>query len=321
MEKQNSQRYNNPVIKKILSLSFTHTNYNLAQHTYYNIGGSADIALLPSNEEELIHAFKLFSLAETPKFIIGGGTNLLISDKGFRGLVLIIPRINKAKQIASHTYYIPAGAELSWLVENIMLPNNYDGVGALTGIPGTVGGALFMNAGTTNGSICEFAKEVIILTSTGKKIIPITPDLFSYRSQSFCNLNDLIIAGIFQFKYSHKDQKAIYQHYLERRRNHQPSGFCCGSVFKNPPGNHAGKLIESCGLKGTRYGGAVISEKHANFIINENNATFEDVLHLINLAKTEVLKKFGIELKEEVKILFEDGCLQHCPHISNINIR
>ncbi len=314
MEKQNFWTYNNPVIDKILSLPFTHTNYNLAPLTYYKIGGPADIAMLPENEEDLIQAYRLFSMTELPKLIIGGGTNLLISDKGFRGVVLILPKINEAQVVGEDTYYVSAGAELSRLVEDIMLPNNYEGVGALTGIPGTVGGALFMNAGTINGSICQFAKEVTVLTPSGKKIVNITPNLYSYRSQKFCNLNELIIGVIFKFEKSDKDQRSVYQHYIERRRINQPSGYCCGSVFKNPPGNHAGKLIEACGLKGKRYGGAVISEKHANFIMNEDNATFDDVLYLINLAKDEVLKRFGIELEEEVRIVFEDGCFQRCPH-------
>lgn len=311
--------YQDPIIDKILSLPFTQTNYLLGPHTYYHIGGPADIVMLPKDEKELIQAYQLFSIVNCPKFIIGGGTNLLISDKGFRGVILILPRSNEIRPIDKDTYYVFAGTELQWLVENIMLPNNYEGVGALTGIPGTVGGALFMNAGTTNGSICEFVKEVVLFTAEKKKNILITPDLYSYRSQKFCKMNELILGAIFKFERSPEDQRKIYEHYIQRRRTNQPQGYCCGSVFKNPPGYHAGKLIEECGLKGKRCGGAVISEMHANFIMNANNATFEDVMQLIELAKAEVKKRYGIQLEEEVRILFEDGCIQRCEHLEKRN--
>ncbi|MCX8064177.1 MAG: UDP-N-acetylmuramate dehydrogenase [Candidatus Hydrogenedentes bacterium] len=315
MEKQNLEKRRDPVIEKILALHFTRTNYLLAPHTYYNIGGPAEIAMLPESEADLIQAYQLFSLLDYPKLLIGGGTNLLISDRGFHGVVLFLPRLNDVSLMDKDTYYVFAGTELSWLVENILLPNNYEGVGALTGIPGTVGGALYMNAGTANGSICEFVKYVLLLTPGMKKVVSLDPSLYSYRSQEFCKLNELIAGAIFKFERSKEDQRAIYEHYTQRRREKQPQGYCCGSVFKNPPGYHAGKLIEECGLKGKRCGGAVISKKHANFIMNEGNATFKDVLCLIKLAKSEVYKRFNIELEEEVLIIFEDGCIRKCEHL------
>jgi UDP-N-acetylmuramate dehydrogenase len=126
--------------------------------------------------------------------------------------------------------------------------------------------------------------------------------LYSYRGQSFCPPSGLILGGHFKFEVAEENQQAIYDHYMDRRRRTQPKGNSCGSVFKNPPGQHAGRLIEACGLKGTRHGGAVISDMHANFIINDNDAKCTDILALIALAKKTVREKFGVELEEEVKI-------------------
>ncbi|MCA1902772.1 MAG: UDP-N-acetylmuramate dehydrogenase [Candidatus Hydrogenedens sp.] len=301
-------------LEEILSLRFVYRDYPLAPHTYYNIGGCADIAMIPINEEEMALAYRYFQEFSLPRFILGGGTNVLISDKGFRGLVLITCAYQQIQSLGGDRYYITSGVELQRIVKEIMLENNYEGVGALTGIPGTVGGALFMNAGTVNGCICEWAEEVHLLSSGGLRMVSMCPSLYSYRSQKFCSTEDLILGAVFHFRESDKDQRPIYEHYISRRKEKQPEGHCCGSVFKNPPNEHAGKLIEDCGLKGYRYGGAVISPVHANFIMNEGNASFNDVLYLIRLAKHKVLEKFNICLEEEVRIIFEDGCFQYCPH-------
>jgi len=300
--------------KELLSLPFCLTNYPLAPHTYYNIGGTADFVLIPKNEEETEQAYSLLKTTSCPHFVLGGGTNILISDKGFRGVILFTSQFKKFKELGDDRYFVSSGIELNWIVKEVLLKNNYEGVGALTGIPGSVGGALYMNAGTVNGYICDWVERVSLLTPNGKKEIYIKPELYSYRSQTFCSNKDVILSAIFHFKKANTNQNLIYEHYINRRKEKQPQGHCCGSVFKNPSGTHAGKLIEECGLKGTRHGGAIISPVHANFIVNENNAKFDDVFSLIQLAKTKVKEKFGIILEEEVRILFEDGCLQYCPH-------
>ncbi len=302
---------------KLMSLPFCYKDFLLAPHTYYKIGGPADFALIPGNEKELEQSYQILQQIFLPYFILGGGTNILISDKGFRGVILITSHYKEFKSLGNDRYFISGGTELDWVVKEILLKNNYKGVGALTGIPGTVGGALFMNAGTVNGCICEWTEKVFLLMPDGKKEIEMKSELYGYRSQKFCSMNELILGAIFHFKKSERDQQPIYEHYLQRRKEKQPQGYCCGSVFKNPSGFHAGKLIEECGLKGTRKGGAIISPTHANFIMNENNATFDDVLFLIHLIKKKVFEKFQITLEEEVRILYEDGCLQNCPHYKN----
>ncbi|MGC8737417.1 MAG: UDP-N-acetylmuramate dehydrogenase [Candidatus Hydrogenedens sp.] len=304
-----------PDYKSLLSsFSFFQSAYILAPHTYYKIGGPADFALIPQNETELKQSYQILQQISLPYFILGGGTNVLISDKGFRGVVLITSHHKEFKSLGNDRYFISGGVELDWVVREVLLKNNYEGVGALTGIPGTIGGALFMNAGTVNGSICDWAEKVFLFSRDGEKEIEIKPELYGYRLQKFCSMYELIYGAIFHFRKSDKNQLSVYEHYINRRKEKQPQGYCCGSVFKNPAGYHAGKLIEECGLKGIRKGGAVISPIHANFIINENNATFDDVLFLIQLIREKVYEKFNIKLEEEVHILFEDGCLQSCKH-------
>ncbi|HNR32186.1 MAG TPA: UDP-N-acetylmuramate dehydrogenase [Candidatus Hydrogenedentes bacterium] len=277
--------------------------YPLAPATLYNVGGPARLALLPRNEDECRAAYAWMLRQPERKLILGGGSNVLIADEGFPGVVLFTTGLKRLDDLGDHRYSIGSGHDLDFVVREIMLANNYDGVGALTGIPGSVGGAIYMNAGTVNGSTCQFMESVDILGPEGLAVIPMTPERYTYRGQNFCAPGDVILGGLFRFTVSDQDQRAIYDHYIARRLEKQPRGYCCGSVFKNPPGDHAGRLIEACGLKGARRGGAVISPMHANFIMNENNAGFDDIVGLIQLARSRVREQFGVELEPEVRII------------------
>lgn len=282
---------------------FSEEYYPLASHTLYNVGGPARLALLPRNEQEMQQAYAWLLKQPEAKLILGAGSNVLIADEGFPGIVLFTMGLRRLESFGDHRYYMGGGLELTRMVREILLPNNYEGVGALTGIPGSVGGALYMNAGTVNGSTCAYVESVDVLTPKGISTVLMTPALYGYRCQRFCAPGDVIMGAIFRFTPSEQDQREIFEHYIQRRLDKQPQGYCCGSVFKNPPNEHAGRLIESCGLKGARHGGAIISPKHANFIMNENHATFEDIMALIALAKNTVRDRFGIELEEEVRII------------------
>lgn len=282
---------------------FAKLNYPLAGCTLYNIGGPAKIALLPRTVEEVDAAYQWMLAQPGKKLILGGGSNVLINDAGFDGIVLFTTELLRMDDLGEHRYYVGSGRELDDMVQQIMLTHNYEGVGGFTGIPGSVGGAIYMNAGTVKGSTCEWMASVDVVKPSGVVTIPMTPELYSYRGQTFCAPGDVILGGTFQFAPSETDQQAIYNHYKQRRREKQPQGYCCGSVFKNPDGGHAGHLIESCGLKGTRRGGAIISPMHANFIMNEGEATFQDVVDLIGLAKERVASQHGVQLEEEVRII------------------
>lgn len=286
-----------------IPFNFSSTDYLLAPHTRYRIGGPAKIALFPQTLADLEAALCWLDAQNMPFIVIGGGTNMLIDDRGYPGCALFTTSMKTLEPLGQNTYRVGAGVVLGDLVRQIMLPNNYQGIGALTGIPGTVGGALFMNAGTANGSICQLVSTVTVVKKDGMKTVPMTEELYGYRGQTFCERSDIIAEASFAFVASERNETEVYEHYMQRRRETQPEGWCCGSVFKNPPGDHAGRLIEAAGLKGTRHNGAVISDKHANFIMNEDGASFEDVLYLITLVKDTIRERFGVELHEEVRII------------------
>jgi UDP-N-acetylmuramate dehydrogenase len=283
--------------------NFAELDYPLAGCTLYDIGGPAKVALLPRTVEEVEQAYSWMLTQPGKKLVLGGGSNVLINDAGYDGVVLFTTQLLRMDGLGEHRFYVGSGHELDDLVREVMLANNYDGVGGFTGIPGSVGGAIYMNAGTVKGSTCQWMESVDVMKPSGLVTTPMTPELYSYRGQTFCAPGDVILGGTFRFSPADTDQQEIYDRYKKRRLEKQPQGHSCGSVFKNPEGGHAGQLIESCDLKGTRRGGAVISPMHANFIINEGEATFQDVLDLIALAKTTVADQHGVTLEEEVRII------------------
>lgn len=283
-----------------LPFNFAIENYPLAPLTLYGVGGPARLALLPRNLDEARAAYEWMALQPERHVVLGGGSNVLIADEGFDGIVFVTTALDGIEDLGGDRYHVLAGVVLDRLVREVMLAHNYDMAGGLTGIPGTVGGAIYMNAGTVNGSTCMLMESVDVACPEGFRVVSMDESLYSYRGQSFCPRGCLILGGTFRFTPAEKDQKAIYDHYIQRRKEKQPQGRCCGSVFKNPPGDHSGRLIEACGLKGTRKGGAQISPLHANFIMNENGATCADILWLIDLCKRTVHERFGVLLEEEV---------------------
>ncbi len=288
--------------------AFAEPDYPLGPLTRYRVGGPARWALLPRTMEEARAAYAWMAAQRTGgapmrRLVLGGGSNVLISDRGIDGAVLVTTALDGIEALGNDRYRVECGAELGDLVQDVMLPNNYDGVGGLTGIPGTVGGAIYMNAGTVNGTTCQWLESVEVAGDGGSRTVTMDASCYGYRGQSFCPPGSLILQGVFRFRAAKADQRAVYEHYMQRRREKQPQGYCCGSVFKNPPGDHAGRLLEACGLKGTRRGGAVISPVHANFIMNEGGAAFDDILGLIRLCQTTVKQQCGVDLECEVIVL------------------
>ena len=279
---------------------FAIQNYPLAPLTVYQVGGPARLALVPRTVDDAARAYQWVAREGCRYTVLGGGSNVLIDDAGYDGVVIVMSELNTIEPLGGDRFRIESGVDLNQVVRDVMLANNYAMVGGLTGIPGTVGGAIYMNAGTVNGSTCMLMESVDVIGPNGRACIPMSESLYSYRGQTFCPRGSLILQGHFKFARTGEPQQPIYDHYIERRQRTQPQGKCCGSVFKNPPGHHSGKLIQEAGLMGTRCGGAVISDKHANFIMNENNASSADILRLIALAKETVKAKYGVDLTEEV---------------------
>lgn len=278
----------------------------LARHTTYRIGGRAAIFLVCHSFHALRRAVRVLVDEDVPSVVIGKGSNLLVSDDGFDGAVVTLGREFSRTVVADDgvTFTVGAGVILARLV-NTALSRELTGLEFAMGIPGTVGGAISMNAGTRTEWIGSLVQDVVTLTPAGQiKHYHSNEITWDYRSTSIPK-GEIVLEVTLTLKPGIKgDIRQRMERYLTRRRHAQPVGCaCCGSVFKNPPEKSAGQLIESCGLKGFSVGGAQVSPIHANFIVNTGGATAADVVAVIRHVWNEVYKTHGIELQPEVKFL------------------
>jgi len=274
----------------------------LARHTSLRIGGVADVFVMPRTVDDISEAICFAREIEKPWMVIGNGTNLLFPDEGYRGVIIKLGPWFGRLQICEDRLFAQAGVGLASAIHQVR-DSGFRDFDLLVGIPGTIGGALAMNAGIPEGNICDVTARVKALTSEGKLIILKKDECnFNYRYSRFREEPLVIIEGEFVLG---KGKAWDGEELLRRRKAHQPLGIPSpGCVFKNPqPGMSAGRLIDQAGLKGTRVGGAVVSTKHANFIINEGGATSRDVLQLIDIVRGVVLKCFGVELKLELAVV------------------
>ena len=287
-------------------LSGIRKRVKLASHTTFKIGGPAEYFFEAKTKESLIKAIKTARKFKLPFFILAGGSNILISDKGFKGL--IIKNQNDKIQIKDSTVITEAGVKLNELIK-ICLKESLSGLEWSAGIPGTIGGAIRGNAGAFEKSMADSVERAEVLEiNSGLKIKNYeTKDCkFDYRTSVFKEKSNLIVLSV-EIKLEKDDKKKIKERvekYLNYRRNKHPLEFpSAGSIFKNPKNNAAGILINQCGLSGLRVGQAQISEKHSNFIVNLGGAKAEDVRKLIDLIKKKVKEKFNIQLEEEIQFL------------------
>ena len=281
-----------------------YTNESMKKHTTFRIGGNADYFLIPENTSELQSAIKICRANNIPYFILGNGSNILVSDKGIEGAVISTEKLNTI-EVYEDTIYAQAGAKLS-KTASIAAENSLSGFETLSGIPGTVGGAVFMNAGAYGGEIKDVALEVYAIDENGnEKTFSNSECNFGYRSSVFSSGEYIITGAKFRLRTKDKDEiTAQMRDYAERRRDRQPLSFpSAGSTFKRPEGYFAGKLIQDSGLQGFAIGGAAVSEKHCGFVVNTGNATCSDVVNLIDYIKKCVYEKFGVMLHEEVRII------------------
>lgn len=289
-------------IKSLLKksgIAFTE-NEPMRLHTTFKIGGNADLFILPENENQVAKAVSLLKSENVPYTVIGNGSNLLVSDSGIKGAVISLCSLNTVT-VSENTLYCGAGALLATTCKKA-LESGLTGLEFAYGIPASIGGAVFMNAGAYGGAIGD-----VILSATvfdGEKITEIGKDdmALGYRKSIFRENGYIILGARFALKDGDKEKiKAQMDDYISRRREKQPLEYpSAGSVFKRPEGNFAGALIEKSGLKGCKTGGAEVSEKHAGFIINRGGATAADVKALIEHIKNTVYADSGIMLEEEV---------------------
>jgi UDP-N-acetylenolpyruvoylglucosamine reductase len=296
-------------LKALLPHSAMRQDEPLAKRTTLRVGGRADVCLEPVSEEDLARAIQFCNQAEVPFLILGRGSNLLVRDGGIRGVVISLSHPNLSRIEADRPHlHCGAGARLK-AVSAKARELDLAGLEFLEGIPGSVGGALRMNAGAMGSAVLEVVTQVRFMGRAGdvheRNIAQVPAE---YRS---CPLFETNIALGATFRGEPGEKEAIAKRTAEfnkRRWSSQPQKPSAGCIFKNPsPTISAGKLIEELGLKGTRCGGAVVSEVHGNFIINEGDATARDVLQLIEIIQTRARKERGIELRTEVEIIGEES--------------
>ena len=295
--------YNN--ITSIIKEGIIKLNEPMSSHTSFGIGGNT-CYILPNNKSELAQLLSYCNNNKISTFFAGSGSNLLVSDDGFKGVVISLKKTFKALKISKEGIInAESGVMLGNLVKNAMKANII-GLESLIGVPGTLGGALIMNAGAYGSEISNYFLSADMMHMDGKiETLTNKTIKFSYRTSTFPK-DQILINAKFKCKLGNQDEitKNKQRASLERKTK-QPLKFrSAGSIFKNPKnGVAAGYLIDKAGLKGLKSGNAQISEKHANFIINRGDAKSEDVLKLIKIAKKEVLNKYSIHLKLEVKLL------------------
>jgi len=273
---------------------------SLAEATSYGIGGPADILVLPSNPEQTAAALGILADEDIPVFPIGRGTNILAADAGFRGALLRVED-RGFDSLGAGEFEVGAATSIDELVDATATAG-YAGAQGLAGIPGSLGGGIAMNAGAWGFSTGRIVKRVVAFDLKGNEI-DIRPDgMFEYRGSEI--RGNAVVASATIALDERGDPKAIAseaREYRLRRARTQPLGYkSAGCVFKNPQGDHAGRMIDDVGLKGKAVGGAAISDVHANFIVNIGGATADDVLRLIEIVRDRVRSEFGVELELEI---------------------
>ncbi len=278
----------------------------LSFHTSLRLGGEADIFVVPQDVDDIRHALSFADKEGLPVEVIGGGNNLLVKDRGVRGVVLKLEGSLGRVEFHGEEVVAGAGASLSSLIREAA-SRSLGGIECLAGIPATIGGALAMNAGTPDGAIGDFISAAYFLHPDGT-LGEFKPGAaaFAYRSFQFPSGAVLFGARLGLHRRPQAEIQAELKQRLKHKKATQPLALAsAGCVWKNPSGDYAGRLIEKAGLKGKRIHGAEISSKHANFVVNRGGATAADVLALMALVRERVRAQFGIVLEPEIKIIGE----------------
>ncbi|TVY00585.1 UDP-N-acetylmuramate dehydrogenase [Cohnella terricola] len=282
-------------------------NEPLAGHTTWKIGGPADLLIIPATEEELETALRLLSRDGVSWCVLGRGSNTLVSDKGVRGAVIKLG--DGFDDLCFDGETVTAGASYSFIKLSVMAgKEGLTGLEYAGGIPGTVGGAVYMNAGAHGSDISRILKSASIVWEDGSRAVLGNEEMkFSYRHSILQERRGIITRAELQLAMGdRKEIAAAMATYKDRRRRTQPLQMACaGSVFRNPPNDHAARLIEAAGLKGLRQGAAEVSQLHANFIVNHGGAKAEDVLTLIGKVQQIIEQTYGISLVTEVLLMGE----------------
>ena len=283
-------------------------NVVLAPYTSARIGGPADVLVTVSNATELADAVQICWREALPLTLLGGGSNILVSDKGLRGVAIL----NRAKAVEFRE-----GAEpVIWAESGVVFSNmahraaakGFSGLEWAATVPGTLGGAVYGNAGAFGGDMARDLLRAEVLLESGRAWWPVEAFGYGYRTSVLKRgeVREMVLAAEIKLKNAQPAEiKTTIDQFVARRKATQPPGASMGSMFKNPPGDYAGRLIEAAGLKGARIGNVQISPVHGNFFVNEGATSADDVRALIELAQETVLQKFGVQLELEVELLGE----------------
>ncbi|WP_439649447.1 UDP-N-acetylmuramate dehydrogenase [Lentibacillus daqui] len=280
---------------------------HLKNHTYTRLGGKADFYVTPETYEQVQKIVRLANKQNLPFTMLGNGSNLIVKDGGIRGIVL---NLQKLASITSNdtTIVAQSGARIID-VSRYALGKTLTGLEFACGIPGSVGGALFMNAGAYGGEIKDVLESTIVVNRDGDLLTLSADELdLEYRSSNIPDNGYIVLEATFKMQAGNYDEiKAVMDDLTFKRESKQPLEYpSCGSVFKRPPGYFAGKLIQDSNLQGKQIGGAQVSLKHAGFIVNKDHASAQHYIDLIHFVQRTVKEKFGVRLEREVKIIGED---------------
>ena len=294
---------------KSIGIQDVRVNEPLSRHTTWKVGGPADLLIYPRNKEELEQAMQVVYRHQIPWRVIGRGSNLLVRDGGIRGVVFKLDEgFNELK--VDGTRVTAGGGYSTILLATMTSRQGLTGLEFAAGIPGNVGGAVYMNAGAHGSEISKVLHSATVLLETGEWVTLSNEEMeFRYRTSVLqTKLKGIVTEASFTLEYGERDEiMSRLTSYKDRRRKTQPLQYpCAGSVFRNPPGDYAGRLIQEAGLKGFRIGDAEVSTTHANFIINRGNATAKNVLQLIEHIIQTIDEKYNIRLEPEVQVVGEE---------------
>ncbi len=292
----------------VVPKSALHMHEPMSRHTTFAIGGPADLYIEPETEAELAAVLRLAKAEKVPLTIIGGGSNILVRDGGIRGVTVGLARLVTPFYCDGDCVIAAGGVRMSQ-VARLAAKEGLTGLEFAVGIPGTIGGAVWMNAGAYGGEMVQIVASVAAVTRSGERRNYKGEELhFGYRHSVFQETDDIVTEVRMRLQKGDPETIAAkMKEYTLRRQAKQPLDFpSAGSTFKRPPGNFAGTLIEKTGLKGLRIGGAMVSTLHAGFVVNAGHATADDVLNLIKEVQRRVKEAHGVNLEPEVRIFGED---------------
>ncbi|WP_080876349.1 UDP-N-acetylmuramate dehydrogenase [Oceanobacillus timonensis] len=283
-------------------------NEPIRKHTYTRLGGTADFYITPSTYEEVQAIIRFANQENVPFTMLGNGSNLIVKDGGIRGIVMNLQQLSSIWREGENVIS-QSGARIID-ASRYALKEELAGLEFACGIPGSVGGALYMNAGAYGGEIKDALESAVVATKDGDLLtLPAGQLGLSYRTSNIPDNGYIVLEATFALKPGNKEEiKEAMDDLTYKRESKQPLEYpSCGSVFKRPPGFFAGKLIQDSDLQGKQIGGAEVSTKHAGFIVNKNNATASEYISLIEFVQAAVKEKFAVQLEREVRIIGEDG--------------